>query len=132
MNRLKVYIASPYTVGDVGVNVKRQIDTAHELLDKGFSPYAPLLAHFLHIARPRAYDEWVLLDDEWLEVCDAVLRLPGESKGADREVALAKELSIPIFTTIEALVSCKNVLEEVERRAPRKTLERALKEATRN
>jgi hypothetical protein len=39
-------------------------------------------------------------DFEWLKCCDAVLRLPGESTGADREVALAKELGIPVYYSI--------------------------------
>jgi hypothetical protein len=30
-----VYIASPYTVGDVAVNVKTQMDTADSLIEKG-------------------------------------------------------------------------------------------------
>jgi len=33
-----VYIASPYTVGDVAVNVKTQMDTADSLIEKGYCP----------------------------------------------------------------------------------------------
>ena len=32
-----------------------------------------------------------------LEHCDAVLRLPGESTGADQDVAIARQREIPIF-----------------------------------
>jgi len=32
------------------------------------------------------------------------MRLPGESPGADREVALAAELGIPVFYSVEELV----------------------------
>jgi hypothetical protein len=33
-------------------------------------------------------------------MCDAILRLPGESAGADEEVKLAKELGKPVFYSI--------------------------------
>jgi len=35
-----------------------------------------------------------------LERCDAVLRLPGESRGADQDVAIARERGIPVYTDI--------------------------------
>lgn len=33
--------------------------------------------------------------------CDAVLRLPGESTGADRDVALATERGLPVYHRVE-------------------------------
>ena len=36
-------------------------------------------------------------------MCDAVLRIPGESKGADIEMAKAKELGKIIFTSLEEI-----------------------------
>jgi hypothetical protein len=33
--------------------------------------------------------------------CDALLRLPGESPGADREVKRARELWIPVYGLLE-------------------------------
>jgi hypothetical protein len=38
-----------------------------------------------------------------LQHCDAVLRLPGESTGADNDVRIATELGIPVFTSIDQL-----------------------------
>lgn len=35
-----------------------------------------------------------------LQRCDAVLRLPGESKGADQDVAIARERGIPVYTSL--------------------------------
>lgn len=32
-----------------------------------------------------------------LQHCDAVLRLPGESRGADRDVAIARDRGIPVY-----------------------------------
>jgi len=37
------------------------------------------------------------LDFFWLSRCDALLRLPGDSNGADQEVVEAERLSMPIF-----------------------------------
>jgi hypothetical protein len=99
----RVYIASPYTLGDVAVNVKVQLDVADQLMTLGFSPYVPLLTHFQHIAHPRPYADWCRQDDAWIPCCDYLLRLPGESKGADREVELAASLGIPVFTSIDEI-----------------------------
>jgi hypothetical protein len=38
-----------------------------------------------------------------LQHCDAVLRLPGESTGADNDVRIATELGIPVYTSIEQI-----------------------------
>ena len=100
---IKVYIASPYTLGDIAVNVKRQIDTANELMDNGFAPLVPLLSHFQHMIHPRPYQDWVNNDLEWVTVCDCVLRLDGKSSGADGEVRLAKKLKIPIYYSLDKL-----------------------------
>ena len=40
-----------------------------------------------------------------IERCDAVLRVPGASKGADEEVRLAKARGIPVFTSADAIPS---------------------------
>jgi hypothetical protein len=33
--------------------------------------------------------------------CDAVLRLPGESRGADQDVALARKRNLPVYRSVE-------------------------------
>ena len=81
--KVKVYIASPYTKGDVAENVKRQMDVADELMNHGFAPFAPLYSHFQHMAHPRPYEDWLEIDKVWVVACDVLLRLVGESKGAD-------------------------------------------------
>lgn len=102
----KVYIASPYTLGDVAVNVKAQMDCADALIERGYAPFVPLLSHFLHMANPRPYETWTALDDAWIPDCDYLLRLPGASKGADREEELARSLQIPVVYAIEDLPHC--------------------------
>lgn len=38
-----------------------------------------------------------------LQHCDAVLRLPGASAGADQDVAIARERGIPVYTALEQI-----------------------------
>jgi hypothetical protein len=103
----KVYIASPYTLGDLAVNVKVQIDAVDELMNLGFVPFAPLYSHFQHMVHPRPYTDWIAVDLEWIDVCDCLLRLPGESTGSDGEVAHATKLGIPVFYSIQELKEWK-------------------------
>ena len=100
---IKIYIASPYTLGDVAVNVKLQIDIADDLMNNGFAPFVPLYSHFQHMAHPRPYQDWVNIDLEWVASCDAVLRLGGESKGADGEVEYALKNNILVFYDLHTL-----------------------------
>ncbi len=44
------------------------------------------------------YDEFAYpVAERLLQHCDAVLRLPGASKGADEDVRLARELGLPVY-----------------------------------
>jgi len=91
-----IYIASPYTVGEPADNVHVQLEAAHRILDMGHCPVAPLLSHYLHIHRPRPYNDWMNMDLAIIPRVDILLRLPGASHGADREVALARRLRVPV------------------------------------
>lgn len=94
---IKVYIASPYTKGDVVVNVRQSMDAFEKLANFGFIPYCPLLTHFQHLVHPRDYDFWINYDLEWLKVCDAMIRIDGESSGADLEEKYANDHGIPVI-----------------------------------
>jgi len=105
---IRVYIAGPYTKGDMLENVRKAILMGTELFKMGFAPYVPHLTHFWGFLTPMAYEDWLRLDNYWLEVSDVVLRLPGESNGADKEVELANELMIPVFYSVDDLKSATN------------------------
>lgn len=100
----KVYIASPYTIGDVEKNVQVQKDMFNQLISLGFIPFAPLWSHFQHKQYPLEYDTWLNWDFQWLKCCDYLLRLPGISSGADKEVQYALKLGIPVYYSLEELV----------------------------
>lgn len=95
--KTRVFVAGPYTVPDPELNTLRAILAGHTLMDAGYAPYVPHLCHFMEKMRPRPYGDWTALDNEYLPLCHALLRLPGESKGADAEEALARSLGIPVF-----------------------------------
>lgn len=101
---MKVYIAGPYTTGDVAVNVRTAIAAGQQVLEAGHYPYIPHLTHFWHLLIPGPYEQWLKLDLEWLEACDALVRLLGESSGADHEMRRAKELGIPVYLSVEAFL----------------------------
>ena len=86
---------SPYTIGDMALNVARSLKAANILINHKCAPYTPLLSHFQHMMFPQDYDIWLKLDIEWLCQCHAAIRLPGESSGADREQVEADKNNIP-------------------------------------
>lgn len=103
MSGKRVYVSGPYTLGDVALNVRRATEVADILIKAGHFPYLPHLTHFWHIQHPGPYQQWMGLDLAWLKVSECIVRIPGESKGADIEVAKAAEWAIPLVT-LESLL----------------------------
>lgn len=99
-----IYVASPYTQGDVALNVRRNLEAADAIAAAGLIPFASLLSHFWHLLHPHPYEFWIAQDMAWLERCDAIVRLPGESAGADAEVAWMVERGKPVFYSIAELL----------------------------
>ena len=93
----RVYVAGPYTRPDPCVNTKRAVDAGQELLDAGLVPFVPHLTHFWHTMRPNDYKVWLAYDLHWLRQCEVLLRLSGESSGANKEVTEAERLGIPVY-----------------------------------
>ena len=97
---MRIYVAGPYTKGDVAVNVRNAIYAGSYIANLGHFPYIPHLSHFSHLCIPQEYSFWMRQDEEWLKVCDAILRLPGESAGADYEMKLAQELGLQVYYSV--------------------------------
>lgn len=93
---IKIYIASPYTKGDVAVNVRESLRLADYIASQDVWVKPPLLTHFWHMLFPRPYEFWLKYDMEELRHCTAVVRMAGESNGADKEVAEAIKLDMPV------------------------------------
>lgn len=101
---VRVYVAGPYTQGNQGSNVRDAVSAGEELLNAGLYPYVPHLNHLWHLIFPHKYEEWMDLDLTWLRKCDILLKLPGESPGADLEEETARGLNMPIFYSIDAVL----------------------------
>ena len=106
--RTRVYIAGPISKGDVEQNVRKACKVAGELIALGYAPLCPQLTCYMQspvASFSAGFDHhiWLEVDLPWVEASHAVLRIPGESKGADREVEHAKKCGIEIFHSIEEL-----------------------------
>lgn len=102
-NGIRVYVAGPYTKPDPVLNTRIAISAGERLLRMGYVPFIPHLTLLWHMQHPHEYQDWLDYDNEWVKLCDAVLRLPGESFGADGEEQLAQGLDIPVYYSIEEL-----------------------------
>jgi hypothetical protein len=98
---MRVYIAGPYTKGDVVLNVRNAVHAADAVLEFGHVPFVPHLTMLWHAISPKDYAEWVRLDLAWLAACDCLIRLDGESKGADVEEAEANRLGLPVYRGVK-------------------------------
>jgi len=125
--RKRVYLAGPISKGDLLHNVNQATRAFTVLAKSGCAPWCPAWSVYSKPAfrdclpggsgpavlceataqgnSLMSHDDWLGVDLAWVAVADAVLRLPGESIGADREVAEARRLGIPVFDSVEAVVA---------------------------
>jgi hypothetical protein len=108
---MKVYIALPYgrrrgnSVSECEANVKIAIEVARQLILRGHIPFIPHLYHYVHTdwdLTPHE-DEWLKICKAWIPFCDALLRPPGDSWGADREVEEAIIHNVAVFYSLEEI-----------------------------
>lgn len=93
-----VYLAGPYSIGNKLENAWVMNHAALDLMDSSVIVFNPLLSHFYGYAAARFTPEfWYEFDLHWVGKCDAVVVLPGESRGAEREAEYAKEHGIPVY-----------------------------------
>jgi hypothetical protein len=115
---LLILIAGPYRSGTgddpalMAANLTRLEAAAWPIFSRGHVPMIgewvalPVLASAgADVFSPLASDVLYPTAERLLQHCDAVLRLPGESSGADADVAIARERGIPVYTDIEEIPS---------------------------
>lgn len=123
-----VYVAAPYTRPDPVWNTNKAINVGLDLVETGkVAVLVPHLTLLAHMVRPQDEQYWYDLDLDQLAHCDALLRLPGASTGADKEVQFAVDNDIPVFGTVDALMSWVDT-QPVGRLALKRKFERAAKE----
>lgn len=112
---LMILIAGPYASGTDGdpalmaQNLKRLETAAWPLFRAG---HVPLIGEWVALpvlesagatgpTDPLAAEVMYPTAERLLQRCDAVLRLPGESRGADQDVAIAESRGLPVYYALE-------------------------------
>lgn len=121
MRRL-IYISGPISDGGRATgpqrlrNVDGAIDYAVDLIERGFGIICPQLTEFIERRSGRRFDHsvWMEIDLPIVERCDAVLRLPGESKGSDIEVNHAREIGIPVLFSVAELEEWRKAEDAID------------------
>lgn len=100
-----VFVSGPLTARTYAAhlqNIRRAEEAAVALIQAGHTPVVPH-HHYYTDWRARGagisigYERWLAMDLEILGRCDAICTL-GCSPGADRELARARELGMPVLT----------------------------------
>ena len=121
MDRLKIYVAGPYTPSGTDIhdaarvahkNTIKAIKAGISIIKKGHIPFIPHLTHFIHLETedPLPATFYYEYDMVWLQFCDALLYL-GNSTGANREVRWAEQNGLKIFRSLDEIPIASTKLE---------------------
>ena len=103
-----VFIAGPISNGgtlqppETAPHITAAVVAGLQLLDAGFAVLIPQLSWLID---PYGQHPWYEMDLELVRRSDAVLRMPGSSFGADREVVLADEMAIPVYHSVAEVLA---------------------------
>jgi hypothetical protein len=114
---LMILIAGPYRSGTgddpalMAANLARLEEAAWPIFEAGHVPMIgewvalPVLrgAGATGVTDPMAEQVMYPTAQRLLQHCDAVLRLPGKSTGADQDVAIARQRGIPVYHHVEEI-----------------------------
>ena len=96
MKKPLVYVAGPIT-GDPFGCVRQSVHAFDTLRALGCVPFCSQWSVIAEMVEHQPYEDWMAYDFDVIERCDALVRLEGESPGADREVDEAQRLGLPVF-----------------------------------
>lgn len=106
-----IYVAGPYSAASEEeriANTEQAMLAAWRILGRGHHAFIPHLTHFFDVYVERmagerlAGETYMQWDFAILRRCDALLYL-APSPGADRELALARELSLPVYLSVDEI-----------------------------
>jgi hypothetical protein len=101
-NRPLLYVAGPYRKPDPVANTHAVCRVAMQIYERTrWCPVVPHLSLLWHAVTPRVDDFWLDYDLHLMRKCDAVVRLPGDSPGADAEIVEAERLGMMILDISE-------------------------------
>ena len=124
---LMILIAGPYRSGTgddpelLRRNLGRLEEAAWPLFRAGHLPMIgewvalPVLAGagVDKLSDPIAGEVMYPTAERLLQRCDAVLRLPGDSRGADQDVAIAKERGLHVYYSLDEIPGVTEALEGI-------------------
>lgn len=94
----KVYISGPYTGGKWGDNIRNAVVMGEDVYKSGHIPFIPHTHTALwSVLYSHTKREWLHIDLAWIDACDCLIRIDGESKGGDIEVDYAHQIGIPVY-----------------------------------
>lgn len=103
-NHTYVYVAGPlHSSGRATNNIRAAIEAGRTIREMGAMPFVPHLFAYWDMLFPEGAEYWLKMDHAFLVRCQAIFRVPGDSRGADMEERWARERGIPIFTDMEDL-----------------------------
>ncbi|GAA3106310.1 hypothetical protein GCM10010464_81650 [Pseudonocardia yunnanensis] len=122
---LLILIAGPYRSGTgddpalMAANLERLEEAAWPIFRAGHVPMIgewvalPVLrgAGATGVTDPLAQQVMYPTAHRLLQHCDAVLRLPGASTGADQDVAIARERGIPVYSDLAEIPGVESLTE---------------------
>ena len=95
--RPQIYIAGPVTTGDRVENIRAACVAADTIVELGGEPVVPHDTLIREMVTPHNYDYWMDRCLFMVSRCDGLLRLDGNSYGADLEVDDSYANGIPVF-----------------------------------
>ena len=116
-----ILIAGPYRSGTgddpakMAANLKRLEEPSYALFEAG---HVPMIGEWVALPVWNAAGGKVIGDSLYedifhpvahrlLALCEGVLRLPGDSKGADNDVRIAQQRGIPVWYSLDEVSGCK-------------------------
>lgn len=118
---LVVYVAGPigngkvHTECDPEVVKKNQANAyaaASDLMALGFAPITPHASIDWPFSDRPPHGTWIMIDKAIVSKCDVLVRLPGDSVGADEEVAHARRRGIPVLT-LEQVTTTESLWKKI-------------------
>ena len=114
-----ILIAGPYRSGTgddpakLAANLRRLEEAAWPIFEAGHIPMIgewvalPVLqsAGADGVTHPLAASVMYPTAERLLQHCDAVVRLPGDSTGADQDVAIARDRGLPVYFSLEEFLA---------------------------
>jgi hypothetical protein len=97
--RKRIYISGPITKGNRSVSFFQAAEAQRRLMENGYAVLNPMLSIMHPDGNNIPYEDWIESDLAYVAVSDFVLRLPGESKGADIETKFAREHGIEVVSS---------------------------------